>query len=76
VNGEGWTPTLTDELLELLTVLDRCVALEPAQADVLERICNAPLITRDELTDAGVLPVPTHAARPPAPSSGAVPPLF
>lgn len=64
-NGAGWSPTLTEELLRLLTVLDRCVVLEPRQGDLLERICTAPLITRDDLRSIGVLPIPTHATRPP-----------
>jgi hypothetical protein len=75
-NGGGWTPTLTEELLHVLTVIDRCVALEPQQADLLERVCNEPLITRDDLTDVGVLPVPAHATRPPSIPDSAAPRLL
>jgi Type ISP C-terminal specificity domain/N-6 DNA Methylase len=76
VNGGGWTPTLTQDLLYLLTVLDRCVDLEPQQADLLERICKAPLITRDDLTDAEILPVQARATRPPPITDNAVPRLL
>jgi type ISP restriction-modification system protein len=64
-NGAEWSPTLTEELLRLLTVLDRCIALEPRQGDLLERVCAGALITRDDLVRNGVLPIPAHATRPP-----------
>lgn len=75
-NCRAWSPTMTDELLELLTVVDRCVALEPRQDDVLVRICDGALITHAELADAGVLPVPEYATRPPAPTDPLAPTLF
>lgn len=58
-----WTSTMTTELLELLHVLGRCVELEPHQKDLLDRITSSPLITVDDLTAAGVLPVPPAARR-------------
>lgn len=75
-NGAGWSPTLTEELLHMLTVLDRCVALEPRQSDLLERICNAAVITRHDLESAGVVPVPPHATRPPTIRDVDAPRLF
>jgi hypothetical protein len=39
----------------LLHVLGRLIALEPAQADLLNRICAGPLLGADALRDAGAL---------------------
>jgi len=72
----SWTPDLTDELLEIITVLDRLVALEPRQADLLERICGGPLITTSALTAAGVLPVSRSAHRLTAATNPPPPGLF
>lgn len=44
----------TTELINLLNVLGRLVELEPAQADLLERICSGETIPNDELREAGV----------------------
>lgn len=52
----GWSLDLTDELLEILTVLDRCVTLEPQQEDLLERIYTGPLVSVADLMAARVLP--------------------
>jgi Type ISP C-terminal specificity domain/N-6 DNA Methylase len=52
----GWSHSLTDELIEILAVLDRCVALEPLQASLLERICAAPIVTVRSLESLGILP--------------------
>lgn len=62
-----WTPTMTTELLELLNVLGRCVELEPRQEQLLDRIADGPLITIDDLTASGILPVPDSARRTPKP---------
>ena len=40
-----WLAEYTTELLNVLNVLGRLVALEPAQADLLERICAGPTVT-------------------------------
>jgi hypothetical protein len=53
-------------LLELLNTLAWCVALEPRQATLLERICAGPLITCDDLKAGSVFPVPEWARKPPA----------
>lgn len=60
-----WTPTMTTELLELLNVLGRCVELEPRQEELLDQIMRGPLVTVDDLTAAGVLPVPSAARKTP-----------
>jgi Type ISP C-terminal specificity domain len=48
----AWPAEYTTELLNLLNVLGRLVALEPAQADLLERICAGPTLTKEALRDA------------------------
>ncbi|MEZ5785721.1 MAG: type ISP restriction/modification enzyme [Xanthobacteraceae bacterium] len=55
IQPESWLPEYTTDLLDLLHVLGRLIDLEPAQADLLERICASPLRTVDELRAAGVL---------------------
>jgi hypothetical protein len=44
-------------------VLTLVVDLEPVQADLLERVLAGPLVTVDDLTAAGVLPVPDEARK-------------
>jgi hypothetical protein len=60
-----WTAPLTDDLLDLIHVLTRLVDIEPRQASLLEEICNGPLVTVSNLKDAGVLPAPAAAKKPP-----------
>jgi hypothetical protein len=52
IQPEHWQPEYTTDLLDLLHVLGRLIALEPAQADLLNRICASPLRGADELRDA------------------------
>jgi hypothetical protein len=52
---DGWLAEYTTDLLDLLHVLGRLVALEPAQADVLERICAGARLSADKLAEAGAL---------------------
>jgi Type ISP C-terminal specificity domain/N-6 DNA Methylase len=54
IHVEEWPSDWTVELIDLLTVLTRLVELEPAQADLLERILAGPIITKDELAERGV----------------------
>jgi hypothetical protein len=63
----SWTPAMTTELLELLNVLGLCVALEPDQDELLDRIVDGPLITVDELTASAALPVPASSRSVPNP---------
>ena len=44
IQPDHWLDDYTTDLMNLLHVLGRLVALEPAQADLLERICAAPLL--------------------------------
>jgi hypothetical protein len=48
----------TIELREVLSVLRRLTDLAPTQADLLHQVCAGPLSTAEDLTLAGVLPVP------------------
>jgi hypothetical protein len=50
-----WPAEYTTELLALLRVLSRLVALEPRQADLLTRIVAGPTIDSDTLSAAGSL---------------------
>jgi hypothetical protein len=51
----SWLAEYTTDLLNLLNVLGRLIALEPRQADLLDRICAGPLQSTDELRTAGAL---------------------
>jgi hypothetical protein len=62
---EGWLPEYTTDLLDLLHVLGRLIALEPAQADLLTRICAGPLRSAEELAAAGALAMPQAAVSKP-----------
>lgn len=62
IQPEGWLAEYTTDLLDLLNVLGRLIALEPAQADLLQRICAGHLITHDQLETAGALAVESQAS--------------
>ena len=49
VQPEGWLAEYTTELLNVLNVLGRLVALEPKQADLLNRICAGSTIPAADL---------------------------
>ena len=53
IQPDGWLPEYTTDLLDLVHVLTRLVALEPAQADLLGRIVAGPLLDADALRAAG-----------------------
>ena len=57
IQPDTWLAEYTTELLKVLNVLGGLVDLEPAQAALLERICNGPLIDDATLRQAGVLAV-------------------
>jgi hypothetical protein len=58
IQPEGWLPEYTTDLLDLLHVLGRLIALEPKQADLLDRICAGPLRSAEELQAAGAFATP------------------
>jgi hypothetical protein len=49
IQPENWLAEYTTDLLDLLHVLGRLIALEPAQADLLDRICAHQLLSADQL---------------------------
>jgi hypothetical protein len=55
IQPEAWLAEYTTELLALLRVLTRLVALEPRQADLLTRIVDGATIDSDTLRAAGSL---------------------
>ena len=55
IQPDHWLQEYTDDLLNLLHVLGRLVALETAQATLLAEVCAAPLLTEATLTAAGAL---------------------
>ena len=55
IQPDHWLPEYTSDLLDLLNVLGRLIALEPRQADLLERICDSALLGADDLRQAGAL---------------------
>lgn len=54
IHVEEWPSEWTVELIDLLTVLTRLVELEPAQADLLDRILAGPIATKENLAERGV----------------------
>jgi hypothetical protein len=66
IQPEGWPAEYTTDLLDLLHVLGRLIALEPVQADLLNRICAGPLRSSEELHVAGALATPDPIAAPKA----------
>jgi len=65
INAEAWTNDWTRELLEIITVLQKLVDQEDAQAKLLEEILAAPHISRQELSESGVSWPATRADRKP-----------
>ena len=57
IQPDHWLPEYTTDLLDLLNVLGRLIALEPRQADLLNRICSGPLRSAEELQAAGALEI-------------------
>jgi hypothetical protein len=55
IQPDHWLPEYTTDLLDLLNVLGRLVMLEPAQSDLLSRICAGKLLSADDLREAGPL---------------------
>lgn len=49
IQPDHWLPEYTSELINVLNVLTLLVELEPRQADMLERICDGPLIPASKI---------------------------
>jgi hypothetical protein len=55
VQPDGWLAEYTTDLLDLLNVLGRLVMLEPAQADLLERVCAGLRLSATKLAATGAI---------------------
>jgi hypothetical protein len=64
IQPDHWLPEYTSDLIDLLHVLGRLIALEPAQADLLNRICAGPLRSAEELRAAGAFALPEVTGAP------------
>ena len=64
VGPNCWPSKFTTELLDLLNVLGQCAKLEPVQENILDRICQRPVIAIEDLTQAKVLPVKDSMRKP------------
>lgn len=49
IQPDGWLAEYTSDLIDLLNVLGRLIALEPTQAALLEAICDGPLIPGSDI---------------------------
>jgi hypothetical protein len=65
LRGTSWSRLFTDELLALLSVLTGCVELHSIQRELLDRVCDGPLLSVTNLRSAGVIPVDPVLTRPP-----------
>ena len=63
IQPDGWLAEYTTELMNVLHVLGRLVALEPRQADLLNRICDGPLMSADDLRARGAFDAPAKIRR-------------
>jgi len=76
IQPNHWLPEYTSELLNLLNVLGLLVELEPAQADLLEKVCSGPLISHEDLSAAGAIELPPKAKKKTAKKKASGPGLF
>ncbi|HEY3505621.1 MAG TPA: type ISP restriction/modification enzyme [Actinocatenispora sp.] len=65
-----WPAEMTEELRDLVAVLEACLALQPRQAALLDRVLAGTLITAADLEDARVLPPPPESRKPVGSSAG------
>jgi len=74
IQPAGWLAEYTTELIDVLNVLGLLVECEPAQANLLERICDGVTVPMDELQACGAFEIPNKARR--APKKADKPGLF
>lgn len=72
IQPDRWLPEYTTDLPNLLNVLGLLVDLEAEQAELLDRICDGPLITLVELQEAGALDLPPGLSDQALPRRGSV----
>ena len=58
IQPDHWLPEYTTELINVLNVLGLLIELEPAQANLLEKVCSGSLISEDDLRVNGALEMP------------------
>lgn len=63
VQPKHWLAEYTTELINVLNVLGSLISLEPAQEELLEKICAAAMISGDELCSAGALELPAKSKK-------------
>ena len=63
INLGKWTLSMTEDLRDLVAVLEGCAALEQRQATLLARIVQGPLLSTADLEEAAVLPIPDTIRR-------------
>lgn len=66
IQPDHWLPEYTTDLLDLLNVLGRLIALEPQQADLLARICDGPLIHAEDIHELLAVSAPVENPQKPA----------
>ena len=59
IQPDHWLAEYTTELINVLNVIGLLVGLEPAQAELLERVCSGQTISAEELRAADALTIPT-----------------
>jgi hypothetical protein len=62
---DHWPAEYTRELVDMLNVLGLLTERDPDQSELLGAIREGPLISTDDLAEAGILPVPADARRVP-----------
>jgi hypothetical protein len=70
IRPERWTPAFTEELLELLWVLEHTLAMEPELEALLDEVVRGPCFTSEEL------PKPSEEERRPPRRADAAAPLL
>lgn len=63
IQPDHWLAEYTTELLNVLNVLGLLVALKPAQAALLEKICSGPTFPTEALRAAGAFELPAEGKR-------------
>ncbi|TWT69446.1 type ISP restriction/modification enzyme [Crateriforma conspicua] len=55
IQPDHWLPEYTTELLNVLNIIGRLIALEPKQAEALSSVLDGPLLTFEAASEAGIL---------------------
>ena len=63
IQPKHWLAEYTTELINVLNVLGWLVSLEPAQKELLDKICAAPMISGNELRNARALELPAKSKK-------------